>query len=109
MDVITHQKRPIWKRLRWVNILSLLFSIGLAILFSFWFASLDDYEVTYMEYHVQQNDSLFNVVQDHNEHMPWGWNTHDLVDLTLEKNHIQHVTKVQAGDVIWIPIITKKE
>jgi hypothetical protein len=110
MKVAVKRKKSIWKRLRYDNILALIFVIGFISTFCMWFSSLDNYDVTYVEYRMQENDSLFNVVQDMNkDYMPWGWDAHDLVALAKDKNDICNVAKVQAGKTILIPITSEKE
>lgn len=110
MKVAVKRKKSIWKRLRYDNILALIFVIGLISTFCMWLSSTNDYQVEYVEYRMQEGDRLFNVVQDMNkEYMPWGWDARDLVDLAKDKNDIYNVAKIQAGDTILIPITSEKE
>jgi hypothetical protein len=69
---------------------------------------LAPYQITYVEYHMKQNDSLYNVVQDMNDYTPFGWNIQDFVALAMDKNNIQDASTIRHGQVVMIPIAKSK-
>ena len=80
-QVIIRKKKSFWKKLIRDNIFSLLFFIFIFSIIIWHIEKSDNYEIEYVEYRMEKNDSLFNVVQDMNEYVPWGWDTHDFVRL----------------------------
>jgi hypothetical protein len=68
-----------------------------------------NFNITYVEYRMHENDSIFHVVQIMNSYTPWGWDAHDFVALVQDKNHIYDISNIEEGSVIYIPIASLKE
>ena len=108
-NVVVCRKKPLWKRLKWHNIFTLILVI-VALSIAVWHVREgSDYEIKYIPYRMQENDTLFNIVQDKNSFVPWGWDAHDFVSLTKKVNHIEDVSQIQAGQTILIPIAEPKK
>jgi hypothetical protein len=86
-----------------------LFLVAFVYIVTLWVTQISNYEVHYKEYKLKPRDTVFNVVQEHNDYMPWGWDARDLISLTKDANHLNNVGSVKAGDTILIPIIKPKE
>lgn len=103
------RRKPLWKRLRWDNILLLLSIVTIVTLFGMWYESLNDYEIQYVPYQMEPNDSLINVVQDMNTYTPHGWDARDFVALAKDRNNISDVGKIRVWQTIEIPVAKPKE
>ncbi|MCD7910996.1 LysM peptidoglycan-binding domain-containing protein [Bacillus velezensis] len=106
--VIALKKKPLWKRINWVNLMTVFMLAAAIAVFLFWFINLHNYQIDYIKYEVRKNDSLIEIVQQQNDYAPWGWDSRDFVDLTIEKNQITNPSTIQPGDVLLIPVAKKK-
>jgi hypothetical protein len=64
-----------------------------------------EYEVRYVEYQMEQGDSLFNVIQNMNEDVNESYDVRSLMSLAKEKNDITNAGHVIAGYTYQIPVI----
>ena len=108
-EAIMHMKESVLRRLSWNSIMTVFFFVVCSTLFLIILFNQHEYEIEYVEYHMQENDSLFNVVQDLNDHSPRGWDARDFVALAKDKNNITNVTNIRSGQRILIPVATIKE
>ncbi|MBU5262078.1 hypothetical protein [Bacillus atrophaeus] len=106
--VIALKKKAIWKRIHWGNLITVLMIAAIIAVFLFWAINLHNYEIKYIKYEVQKDDSLIEIVQQKNNYTPWGWDSRDFVDLTIEKNQIMNPLSIQPGDILLIPVAHKK-
>lgn len=102
------KRRPWYKRLRWDNIAMLSLLLMGAYMVIIILIDAHDYDLEYVEYQFEEGERLFNVIQDENDFYPFGWDTHDFVALTLDKNKLSKPTDIKAGDVVLIPITYPK-
>ena len=107
-------KKPLWKRVRWANVLLVLTIIALIILFTdamrqYYSSKEDEYRIVYVEYVMQRDDTLLQVVQDLNDFYPDGWDARDLVHMAVEENNIKDVARIQEGKRILIPIAHERK
>lgn len=111
MATVTHKKKTIVvRRIRWDNILYL--AIGLMITICMWImlkvSVLAPYEIEYVEYTAQNQDTIYNLVQEMNDYTPFGWDTRDFVALALDKNNLTQGEELRVGDKILIPVAIEK-
>ena len=107
-------KKPLWKRVRWVNVLLVATILALIILFAdmihtYYENKEEEYRIVYVEYVMQRDDTLLKVVQDLNDFYPDGWDARDLVHIAVQENSIKDVAKIQEGKRILIPIAHERK
>lgn len=108
-EAILQMKESVLRRLSWETIMTVFFFIACSVLVVMLVMNKTDYQIDYVEYHMQENDSLFNVVQDMNKYTPRGWDARDFVSLAKDKNQIQDVSTIRQGQRVYIPVASPKE
>lgn len=106
--VIALKKKALWKRIHWENLITVLVIAAVVAALLFWVLNIRNYEIQYVEYEVQKDDSLMEIVQQKNDYTPWGWDSRDFVELAMEKNQITNPMLIQPGDILLIPVAQKK-
>ncbi|PVC75028.1 hypothetical protein C2I27_03840 [Priestia megaterium] len=96
-------------KLRWTLISRSLMALTTAILIFVWLHLINAYYIVYVPYQVEKGDTLTKIVQENNAYRPWGWDSRDFVQLTVEKNNIKNSGRIRTGETILIPIAKEKE
>lgn len=97
-------------KLKWDNISFLIagFVTGLLVIWILKVSVFAPYEIQYVEHHVQDKDTIINLVQDMNDYTPFGWDARDFVALALDKNNMSSGAELRAGQTIYIPVAKGK-
>lgn len=98
---VKHRKRFRWEILFKCLMTFLLILLVIHILRTTIF---EPYEIYYVEYEMKYGDTIFEVVQEKNVDLPWGYTVQDFVHMTVEKNDIHSPSSLQIGDALLIPV-----
>lgn len=85
---------------------ALFISIFLSTIINFAFHDYSD-EIVYVEYRMEEGDSLFNVIQTFNKDNPKFEDVRDLMNYAKKENGLSS-EQVKAGGVYKIPVLTSE-
>lgn len=107
--IVIKRKNARLAKLRWTLISRSLMALATAILIFVWLHLVNSYYIVYVPYQIEKGDTLTKIVQENNTYRPWGFDSRDFVQLTVEKNNITDSGRIRTGETILIPIAKEKE